>query len=160
LHTYSCGVAQDSALGPLLFIVYTTPLSTLICSLSLDHHLHTDDTQLFSFHALNFDSSISHTPNALQEISFWVTANRLSLLSIPLRLNSCLSDSKTNLPKYTTLHLTPATLLEILASSLMNILLSLTKLHLFPKPVTTTFVNFAVPGLTSIPQLPVQILPL
>jgi len=75
------------------------------------------------------------------------------LLLTPLRLNSCSSDSKTNLPKYTTLHLTPSTLLETLVSSLTNILLSLTKLHLSPKPVTTTFVNFNVSGLNSIRQL-------
>jgi len=77
------------------------------------------------------------------------------LLLTPLRLNSCSSDSKTNLPKYTTLHLTPPTLLETLASSLTNILPSLTKLQLSPKPVTITFVNFAVSGLTLIRQLPV-----
>ena len=29
----------------------------------------------FSFHALNFDSSISHLQNALQQISSWMTAN-------------------------------------------------------------------------------------
>ena len=66
------------------------------------------------------------------------------LFLTPLRLNSCSSDSKTNLPKYTTLHLTPPTLLETLASSLENILLSLTKLNLSPKPVTITLVNFIV----------------
>ena len=46
----------------------------------------------------------------------------------------------------------PPTLLEILgylASSLTDILLSLTKLHLSPKRVTITFVNFAASGLTS-----------
>jgi len=85
---------------------------------------------------------------------------RKAATRIPLRLNSCLSDPKTNLPKYTTLHLTPPTLLEILALSLTNILLSLTKLLLSPKPVTITFVNFAVFGLTSIRQLPVLLLPL
>jgi len=74
------------------------------------------------------------------------------LLLTPLRLNSCSSDSKTNLPKYTTFHSTPPTLLEILASSLTNILLSL---NLSPKPATITFVNFAVSGLTSIRQQPV-----
>ena len=70
------------------------------------------------------------------------------------------SDSKTNSPKYTTLHLTPSTLLEILALSLTNILPSLTKLHL--KPLTITFVSFAVSGLliTSIRQLSVPLLPL
>ena len=58
------------------------------------------------------------------------------------------SDSKTNLPNTLTLYSTPPTLLKILASSLTNILLLLTKLQLSPKPVTITFVNFAVSGLT------------
>jgi len=47
------------------------------------------------------------------------------------------------------------TLLKILASSLTNVLPSLAKLHLSPKPVTVTFVNFTVYGFTSIRQLPV-----
>jgi len=82
------------------------------------------------------------------------------LLLTPLRLNSCSLDSKTSSPKYTTLHLTPLTLLKILASYLTNILLSLTKLDLCPKPVTITFITFAVSDLTLILQLPVPLLPL
>ena len=64
--------------------------------------------------------------------------------------NSCSSDSKSNLPKYTTLHLTPPTLLKILASPLTNILPSL----------TITFINSAVSCLISICQLLVPLLPL
>ena len=65
---------------------------------------------------------------------------------------------KTNSPKYTTLHLTSPTLLEIMALSLTNILPSLTKLHLSPKSATITFASFAVSGLTLIRQLPVPLL--
>jgi len=42
----------------------------------------------------------------VQQISSWMTANLLTI-NYTLRLNYCLSHLKTNLPKYTTLHLTP-----------------------------------------------------
>ena len=45
----------------MLFIMYTTPLSTLISSLSLYHRLYVDNTQLFlSFRPPDFQVSITH----------------------------------------------------------------------------------------------------
>ena len=78
--TCSCGVLQGSVLGPLLFILYATPLSTLISSLSLNHHLSADNTLLF-FYPSDLESSITLHQNALQQISSWMTANLLTLSS-------------------------------------------------------------------------------
>ena len=62
--------------------MYTTPLSTLISSLSLYHHLYADDTQLFlSFHPSDFQANISHLQNALTHITSWITSNLLFLNS-------------------------------------------------------------------------------
>ena len=72
LHTCFCGV----------FIIYTTALISLISSLSLNHHLYADDTQLFfSFHPAEVHSRITHLHGGLQHISSWMTSNLLTLNS-------------------------------------------------------------------------------
>ena len=76
----SCGVPQGSVLDSILFNMFITPLSSLISSRSLNHHLYADDTQLFiSFAPITFTTAITQLQDTISDISSWMTANLLSL---------------------------------------------------------------------------------
>ena len=78
--TISLRCPTGSVLGPILFNLYTTSISTLIANTSLSHHLYDDDTQLFtSFVPTDFPFVINYLGSSVSNISSLMTANLLTL---------------------------------------------------------------------------------
>ena len=74
------GVPQGSVLGPILFVLYTTPLSDIIANHSVNHQLFADDTQLQKSAPLNEVTNLTKELNVCTDnIKTWMTENQLKL---------------------------------------------------------------------------------
>ena len=83
LRELNCGVLQGSVLGPLLYVLYTSPVADIIKKHNLMYHLYADDTQLYVSFKLGSDDLLSSAKFSIemcvQEINNWMILNGLKL---------------------------------------------------------------------------------
>ncbi|KAK7092145.1 hypothetical protein V1264_009742 [Littorina saxatilis] len=74
------GVPQGSVLGPVLFIMYTSPLTDLIDRHSVSHEMFADDTQLQnSATPSEYAQMTTSLQSCIADVELWMSTNKLRL---------------------------------------------------------------------------------
>ena len=76
------GDPQESVLGPILFVLYTHPISEIVSYHSPSHHSLSDDNQLYkSGNITQLPEIIHSTQSCISDVKAWMTNNQLQLNS-------------------------------------------------------------------------------
>lgn len=74
------GVPQGSVLGPILFVLYTYPVSNIVKSHCLSHHSFSDDNQIYvSGPISDVQNLVTSTQSCISELKSWMDVNKLKL---------------------------------------------------------------------------------
>ena len=79
-HSFDCGVPQGSILGPILFLLYISPIANIIHQHGLKFHIYADDTQLYiSFSDDDLVLVKAKVESCARDFDSWMSENKLKL---------------------------------------------------------------------------------